>query len=86
MKATVTTKGQVTIPHFIRDQAKIVAGSQLDFQMDDDGNIIIRPINKDITNLKGIVKSKQKKPVTLKQMKIAIQEGAKSKFSKIDKI
>lgn len=76
MKAVVTSKGQVTIPHSIRQKAKITTGSQLDFQIESDGVIIIRTNNKPITRLKGIVKFKGKKPISVKQMKMAVQMGA----------
>lgn len=76
MKATVTSKGQVTIPCAIRNQAKIVEGSQLDFQFDNNGNIIVHLVNRDILDLKGIIKTKRKKPVSLNEMKKAISSGA----------
>lgn len=77
MKATVTSKGQVTIPQSIRAQANIIAGSQLDFQIENDGTLVVRLITLDISDLKGIVKKKHKKPVSLKEMKQAVTDGAK---------
>lgn len=76
MKATVTSKRQVTIPVAICRQAHIVQGTQLDFQVSDDGALIIRPLTDDISKIKGIVKSKKRKPVSLREMKRAIRDGA----------
>lgn len=76
MKATVTSKGQVTIPHVIREQAHIFTGSLLDFQYTKEGFLIVRTMNKEITKLKGIVKSKRRTPVSLREMKKAIRSGA----------
>lgn len=76
MKATVTSKGQVTIPHEIRSKAKIVAGSRLDFQLKNNDTLIIHLCTQDISKLKGIAKTKRRKPVSLKEMKKAIAEGA----------
>lgn len=77
MRTTVTSKGQVTIPLAIRTQAKIVAGSQLDFQIESNGALIVHLVTHDISELKGIVKKKRKKSVSLKEMKQAISSGAK---------
>lgn len=79
MKATVTSKGQITIPKFIRNKANISEGSELDFQFQDDNTIIIRLSTHPILELKGIVKPKRKKPVSLKEMKKAIADGAARK-------
>lgn len=75
MKATVTSKGQITIPLPIRKQAHIEVGMQLDFQVESDGSIIIRSLSHDISEIKGIVKPK-KKPVSLRDMKKAISDSA----------
>lgn len=43
MSATVTIKGQVTIPKSVRDHLGIVPGSQVDFRRTADGQIVIEP-------------------------------------------
>lgn len=75
MKARVTTKGQVTIPKNIRDRAKIRSGTQMDVEVDSDGAVIMRARTKDISELKGIVKVKRRKPLSLSAMKKAMQRG-----------
>lgn len=76
VKSTVTSKGQVTIPKKIRVSAMIHEGTQVDFQLQEDGRILIIPIQRHISQLKGILKTKRKKPVSLADMKKAISEGA----------
>lgn len=41
MSATVTTKGQVTIPKPVRDLLGIVPGSKVDFRRAADGGIVL---------------------------------------------
>lgn len=41
--ATVTSKGQVTIPKRIRDELGIDAGTEVEFVLEDDGTISVRP-------------------------------------------
>lgn len=74
-KTVVTSKGQVTIPKLIRDKAKITTGTELDFQFEN-GRLTVRPISKDITSIKGMVKSRRKSPVSLKEMKQTIRARA----------
>ena len=76
MKATVTSKGQVTIPVAIRTSASILPGSALDFQLEENGSIKVNLLNQEISQLKGMIKSKRKKPVSLKEMKKAIKEAS----------
>lgn len=58
MRATVTSKGQVTIPKKIRELAHIGSGTQLDFQVVSDGVLTVRPITGDIKKLQGIAKKR----------------------------
>lgn len=76
MEATVSSKGQVTIPVEIRHLAKITAGSKLDFQMEEDGTVKISLLNLEISELKGIVQPKKRKPVSIQEMKKAIKKGS----------
>lgn len=79
MKAVVTSKGQVTIPISIRTKARISAGSELEFSLEDNGILKVSVLSQDIAQLKGIVKSKRRKPPSLKEMKKAIYEAAKDR-------
>ncbi len=77
MKSTVTSKGQITIPIGIRAKANILPGTQLDFQIEKDGTLKVSLLNQEISELKGIVKFKKKKPVSLRKMKKAIRDVSK---------
>jgi AbrB family looped-hinge helix DNA binding protein len=80
MKAVVTSKGQVTIPVGIRTQARISPGSKLDFHLEKDGTIKVSLLNSEISQLKGIIKPKKRKRVSLKDMKKAIRKAAEEKM------
>ncbi len=41
MSTTVTSKGQVTIPKPVRDRLNIKPGSQVDFELAEDGRIVL---------------------------------------------
>jgi AbrB family looped-hinge helix DNA binding protein len=75
-KATITSKGQVTIPKDIRELLKISPGDQIDFIADDSGAVFISPRTTHIHTLKGFFYKKGRKPASLKDMEKAIERGA----------
>lgn len=56
MLATVTDKGQVTVPKEIRDRSGIVPGSKLDFEFMGDGTLRVRVLARGAGNLFGLVR------------------------------
>jgi len=77
MIATITSKGQVTLPSEIRKRLKLGPGSKLEFIITDDERLEAIPIMEPLVSLKGMVK-KPKKPLSLEDMEKAIAAGAKS--------
>jgi antitoxin PrlF len=75
MKSTINAKGQTTIPIEVRERLGLKAGSRVKYLIGMDGRISILAV-RPITDLRGIVKSSRKKPVSLKEMDDAIAEGA----------
>jgi len=68
--ATITTKGQVTIPKLVRDSMHIHSGDRIEFIKIDDDRYEIVAATKDIQQLKGMVKTKQR--VSIDDMNSAI--------------
>lgn len=46
-KATITSKGQVTIPKVVRDRLGLRAGDRLDFRIDSMGDLMVKPLTRD---------------------------------------
>lgn len=74
-ESTLTSKGQITVPKVIRDVLKLRRGQRVEFHLDDLGQVIMRPRNLDVRELKGSVRSPRKRPVTLREMDEAVAEG-----------
>ncbi len=77
MIATVTSKGQVTLPAEARRRLRISPGSKLEFIVIDQERLEVIPVVETVTNLKGMV-PKPKKPLSLADMEKAIAKGASS--------
>ena len=76
MSATVTSKGQITIPKAVRDHLSLSTGDRVDFVLAPDGRFDLIPIKSSIQSLKGCV-TPPKKPVTVESMNKAIKARAK---------
>jgi len=73
--ATLTSKGQVTIPKEIRERLGLHAGHRVEFTIAANGVVTLKARNKDIRSLKGIFRTKRRRPVTIEEMNEAIAEG-----------
>jgi len=72
--ATLTTKGQLTLPKPIRDRLGVGPGDRVVFRETLDGVIVLEPDTVDLRSLCGALKSR-KTGVTLDDMERAIREG-----------
>ena len=65
-EATLTSKGQITIPAEIRAALGLNTGERVVFTQLDDGTTVMRAKTRSITELRGLLKpadSKRRKPV-----------------------
>jgi antitoxin PrlF len=77
MIATVTSKGQVTLPAEARRRLRLGPGSKLEFIMINDERLEVIPVAENVASLKGMV-PKPKKVLSLADMERAIAKGASS--------
>ena len=66
--ATLTSKGQTTIPKEIRASLGMKAGDRMTFTLMPDGTVVMRVKNKSITQLAGMLYKKGRKPVPIEQL------------------
>lgn len=76
MIVTLTSKGQTTIPKPIRDHLGLHAGDQLDFVIESDGRVTLRPATIDVMDLAGLLRQKGKKALSLEEMQRGVLKGA----------
>jgi AbrB family looped-hinge helix DNA binding protein len=77
MIATVTAKGQVTLPAEARRRLGLGPGSKLEFIVIDEARLEVFPVSETVTSLKGML-PKPKRALSLADMDKAIAEGALS--------
>lgn len=75
MLATMTSKGQVTVPKPIRDKLRLKPGDRIEFLLEESG-ARITPVKAPVTALKGML-AKPASPVTLAEMDEAIARAGR---------
>jgi antitoxin PrlF len=75
MESAITVKGQATIPKAIRDRLGLKPGDRVKFFVHPDGSVVLLP-KLSTAALRGIVKSRRGRPVTIEEMTKAAAEGA----------
>ena len=70
--ATLTSKGQVTIPLEVRQRLGLDTGDRIEFVLLAGGEYAIKPAIDDVRSLKGLLR-KPAKPVSVEDMNTAIR-------------
>ncbi|MEQ3629568.1 MAG: AbrB/MazE/SpoVT family DNA-binding domain-containing protein [Hyphomonas sp.] len=73
--ATLTSKGQLTLPKDVRLALGVGPGDRVDFVQMEDGNFAVLAATHSVKTLKGLIR-KPKEPVSLEDMDEAIASGA----------
>jgi len=81
MFATLTSKGQLTLPKEIRDRLKLDAGAILDFQIQPDNTITARHVRPDARRIRGLLKSPYAAPLSVEQMEEAVAKHLRAKHA-----
>lgn len=66
--ATLTSKGQTTIPKEIRDGLGMKPGDRMTFTLMPDSTVVMRVKTKSVTALAGILQKKGRKPVPVDRL------------------
>ena len=67
--ATITSKGQTTIPKDIRDKLDLRPGTKVNFTLLANGTIVIRVKNRSLKDVSGILHRPGRKPIPISEMK-----------------
>lgn len=78
--ATITSKGQVTIPKEIRDSLGLRFGDKIEIVVTEDNAALMRPISKKVDDIFGKLHKRGRKAVSVKEINQAIRQRVKDKF------
>jgi len=80
--ATLTSKGQTTIPKEIRTKLDLKAGAKLHFNLMPDGTISVRPKSGTLKDLAGILRRAGMPAATVEKMNDAVARAAVARFKR----
>ena len=75
MESALTVKGQATIPKAIREHLRLKPGDRVKFFLHVDGSVVLLP-KLPAAVLRGMIRARRSRPVTLEEMAKAAAEGA----------
>jgi AbrB family looped-hinge helix DNA binding protein len=78
--ATITTKGQITIPKAIRDSLMLSAGDKIEFVLIDKREALIRPVSKKVDEVFGLLHKRDRKVISVEEMNKKIRQKLKEHF------
>ena len=82
-RATLTSKGQLTLPKEIRSRLGVAAGDQVEFAVGDDGSITVAAARRSARRLFGMLAAAPSEPVSIEDMDRAIADRASSEDERI---
>jgi AbrB family looped-hinge helix DNA binding protein len=78
--ATLTSKGQVTIPKAVRNSLNLHAGDKLEFVITETREALLRPITKKVDDVFGRLHKQGRKPISIKKMDAGIRQKMQNNF------
>jgi len=82
--ATITSKGQVTIPRKVREHLRLGAGDKVDFVIEVDGSVLVRPLAGSVRELFGFLR-RPGPAVSVRQMDEALVDQLSQENARIKK-
>jgi AbrB family looped-hinge helix DNA binding protein len=71
--ATITSKGQITLPKAVRESLGLSSGDKLAFILNDKEEAILRPVTKSVEQVFGLLNKNGQKAVSVEEMDKAIK-------------
>lgn len=82
MLATLTSKGQITLPAAIRAALKLDAGARLDFVLQDDGSIRVTPVSRDPLAVSAVLPKPARGAASTDELRAAVAGRAAKRFAR----
>lgn len=74
-QATITSKGQITIPKIVRDVLHLHTGDRVDFVVTDSGEAIIRPVSQSVDDVFGMLSSTTRSTRTVEEINTSLRKA-----------
>ncbi len=79
-QATLTSKGQITIPKLVRDSLALHAGDKIEFILTHNNEIILKPVTKKVDEVFGHLFRADRPTVDISEMDALIKQKIRADF------
>lgn len=76
--ATLTSKGQITIPKSVRDSLRLRSGDRITFVLHGDSEAILKPMTKSVEDMFGMLHEPSQQRLTVTEMNAAVANRFRS--------
>ncbi len=83
MTATITSKGQITIPAEVRKRLNLRAGDRVDFLFEPDGKVTLQSKRLPFENLMGLLHKPDQKRLSIRDMDRARDKAMLERWKRI---
>jgi antitoxin PrlF len=83
--ATLTSKGQITMPQAVRQSLGLQAGDRVAFVADEAGGYKVVALRKDVKVLRGRFAGRAKRPASVDEMAAAVEAEAAARAPSFNK-
>ena len=80
-QATLTSKGQITIPKFVRDSLALHAGDKIEFIVTQNNEIMLKPVTKKVDEVFGRLFKADRPTVDISEMDALIKQKIRADFT-----
>ena len=77
--ATLTSKGQVTIPLEVRNRLRLKAGDRIEFEIGPSGEVVVTSKRIPFEEIQGILRSPGRKAVSVREMDKGIERAVRAR-------
>ena len=73
-QTTLTSKGQITIPKFVRDSMALHAGDKIEFVLTENNEVLLRPVTKKVDEVFGCLFKANRPAFDITEMDALLKE------------
>ena len=79
-QSTLTSKGQITIPKFVRDSMALRAGDKIEFVLTENNEVLLRPVTKKVDEVFGCLFKADRTAVDISKMDALLKQKIRADF------
>jgi AbrB family looped-hinge helix DNA binding protein len=80
-QATLTSKGQITIPKLVRDFLALHAGDKIEFILTNNNEIVLKPVTKKVDEVFGRLYKADRPAIDIEVMDALIKQKIRADFT-----